>query len=299
VKGAASRPMQIILHTGAHYTEEDRLMKCLLRNKDDFARAGVAVPSPGRYRKLLKETMVALRDAPPGDEARDVLLDAMLDAETADRIILSNAHFFGAPRAAVRQGVLYPSAPERIANMRSLFPYDGLEVFMAIRNPAAFLPLVFDQSPRDSFADFLGGVDPREVRWSETVLRIRDAAPDVALTLWCNEDSPLIWAQIIREMAGLDHGQKITGGFDLLSAIMSKEGMKRFRAYLKERPDLSEMHKRRVVAAFLDKFALEDEIEEELDLPGWNDALVDEMTELYDEDLAEIQRIPGVTVLTP
>ena len=100
-------------------------------------------------------------------------------------------------------------------------------------------------------------------------------------------------------MAGLDHGQKITGGFDLLSAIMSKEGMKRFRAYLKERPDLSEMHKRRVVAAFLDKFALEDEIEEELDLPGWNDALVDEMTELYDEDLAEIQRIPGVTVLTP
>lgn len=291
--------MQIILHTGAHYTEEDRLMKCLLRNKDDFAQAGVAVPGPGKYRKLLKETMVALRDAEPAPNARDVLMDAMLDAEKPDRVILSNAHFFGAPRAAVRKGVIYPSAPERIGNMRSLFPYDRIEMFMAIRNPAAFLPLVFDKSPRDAFEDFLGGVDPREVRWSETVMRIRDAAPDVPLTLWCNEDSPLIWAQVIREMAALDHGQKILGGFDLLGDIMSKEGMKRFRAYLKEHPDLSEMQKRRVIAAFLDKFALEDALEEELDLPGWSEDLVEEMTEIYDEDVFQIQRIPGVSVIAP
>lgn len=291
--------MQIILHTGAHYTEEDRLMKCLLRNKDDFAQRGVAVPGPGKYRKLLKETMVALRDAPPAPNARDVLMDAMLDDEKADRVILSNAHFFGAPRAALREGVIYPTAPERIAHMRALFPFDQLEMFMAIRNPAAFLPLIFEQSPRDSLDDFLGGVDPREVRWSETLVRIREAAPDVPLTVWCNEDSPLIWAQIIREMAALDHGQKILGGFDLLGEIMSKEGMKRFRAYLKEHPDLTEMHKRRVIAAFLDKFALEDELEEELDLPGWSEALVDEMTEIYDEDVFRIQRIPGVTVIAP
>lgn len=274
-------------------------MKCLLRNKDEFARSGIAVPGPGKYRKLLKETMVALRDTAPAPNARDVLMDAILDDEKPDRVIMSNAHFFGAPRAAVRQGIIYPAAPDRIANLRTLFPYDQVEMFMAIRNPAAFLPLVFDESPRDSFDAFLGDVDPREVRWSDTVRRIREAAPDVPLTLWCNEDSPLIWAQIIREMAGLEHGQKIVGGFDLLTNIMSGEGMKRFRAYLKQHPDLSEMQKRRVIAAFLDKFALDDALEEELDLPGWTEDLVDEMTEIYDEDVFQIQRTPGVTVIAP
>ena len=54
-----------------------------------------------------------------------------------------------------------------------------------------------------------------------------------------------------------------------------------------------------MIAAFLDKFALDEEIEEELDMPGWTEELVAELTEVYDEDVLAIQRIPGVTVLTP
>ena len=110
---------------------------------------------------------------------------------------------------------------------------------------------------------------------------------------------PLIWSQIIRDMAALDVQEKIAGGFDLLATIMSKEGMQRFRAYLDSHPDMSEIQKRRVIAAFLDKFALEEEIEEELDMPGWTEALVDELTEIYDDDVALIQRIPGVNLITP
>ena len=128
---------------------------------------------------------------------------------------------------------------------------------------------------------------------------IREAAPNVPITLWCNEDTPLIWAQIIRDLAGLEHGEKITGGFDLLSDIMSREGMRRFRAYLHEHQGMTEMQKRRVIAAFLDKFALEDALEEELDIPGWTDELVEELTEIYDEDVFHIQRMPGVQMITP
>ena len=291
--------MQLVIHTGAHFTEEERLMKCLLRNKGDFALRGVAVPGPGKYRKLLRETLSAMEETSPAPDAREVLLDAILDDEPADRVILSNAHFFGAPRAAVRQGMLYTAAPERLRHMAELFPHDQIELFMAIRNPASFLPAAFEQSPRGEMDSFIGGVDPRAVRWSDTFLRIREAVPQIQITVWCNEDTPLIWSQIIREMGGLEHGEKIIGGFDLLSDIMSREGMVRFRAYLKEHPVMTEVQKRRVIAAFLDKFALEDEIEEELDMPGWTTALVDEMTEVYDEDVFEIQRLPGVQVIAP
>lgn len=291
--------MQIILHTGAHFTEDDRLIKCLLRNKEDFSRRGVSVPGPGRYKKLLKDTLNAMRDTDPGAEARDVLMDAILDEEKAKRMILSNAHFFGAPRAALRGGLLYPNAAEKVSQMRRLFPHDDLEIFMAMRNPATLLPAIYQQSPRDELDDFLEGVDPREIRWSETLTAMRVLNPAIPITTWCNEDTPLIWGSIIRAMAGLPEGEKITGSFDLLGAIISTEGMKRFRAYLKDHPEMTEPQKRRVMGIFMEKYALEDELIEELEMPGWSDDLVEEMTEVYDADFDAVQAIPGVTVIAP
>ncbi|MBB95226.1 MAG: hypothetical protein CML68_11600 [Rhodobacteraceae bacterium] len=291
--------MQIILHTGAHFTEDDRLIKCLLRNKEDFSRRGISVPGPGRYKKLLKDTMNAMRGTDPDDDARDVLMDAILDDEQADRMILSNAHFFGAPRSALRSGLLYPNAPEKIAQMRRLFPHDDIEIFMAMRNPATLLPAIYSESPRDELTDFLEGVDPREICWSESLTAMRVLNPAIPITVWCNEDTPLIWGPIIRAMAGLPEDTKITGGFDLLGAIISTEGMKRFRAYLKDHPEMSEAHKRRVIAIFMEKYALEDELVEELEMPGWSDELVEEMTEIYDADFEAVRMIPGVTVIAP
>ncbi|MCR8825752.1 hypothetical protein [Pseudosulfitobacter koreensis] len=291
--------MQIVFHTGAHFTEEERLVKCLLRNKEDFAAKGVSVPGPSRYRKLLRETFSAMQDNQPAEGARDVLLDAILDAETPDRIILSHSHLFGAPRASVRHGRLYPNATERMVQISQLFPHDEIEMFTALRNPAAFLPAVFGASPHQTVDGFLGGVDPADVRWSDMLAEVRAAAPNVNITVWCNEDTPLIWTEVLREMAGLEHNEPVIGGFDVLADIMSDEGMLRLEAYLKSHPVMTEMQKRRVIAAFLDKYALPGEIEEELDMPGWTDDLVEELTEVYDEDMARIQRMPGVTLIAP
>ncbi len=291
--------MQIAIHTGAHFTEEERLMKCLLRNKAGFSKSGIAVPGPGKYRKLLKQTLEALKSSKPADGARDVLLDAILDEETADRLILSNAHFFNAPRASMHNGTLYPAAPERMQQLRSLFPQDEIEIFMALRNPATLLPAMFDHSPKPTMESYLGVSDPCEIRWSDTLWAIRNAVPDISITVWCSEDSPLLWAQILRETAGLEPSQEISGEFDLLQDIMSGEGMKRLEVYLQTHPDMTEMQKRRVISAFLDKFALDEEIEEELNVAEWTDDLMDEMTEIYDEDMLEVQRIPGVNLIAP
>ncbi len=291
--------MQLVLHAGAHFTEEERLLRCLLRNTEDFSRRGVAVPGPGKYRVLLKETMAALQDAPPSPDARDILFDVILDDDNADRVILSHMFLFGAPLASVRDGMIYESAPHRMALLADLFKHDEIELFLAIRNPGTFLPALFGKAPQKDMNAFLRGADPFDIKWSDTLIAIRNAAPSVNITVWCFEDMPLIWAQIIREMAGLEHGEKIIGGFDLLSDIMSKEGMQRFRTYLKAHPTMTEMQKRRVISAFLDKFAIEDEIEEELDAPGWTEADIDTITELYEEDLHVVSRIPGVTFLAP
>ena len=291
--------MQLVFHAGAHFTEEDRLMKCLLRNKEHLSSRGVVVPGPGRYRKLLRQSLAAMSDAPPTNNAREILLDAILDGQHADRVVLSHAHLFGAPRAALRKGVLYPNAPERMEHLADIFYEDDVEVFMAIRNPATFLPACFENSPREALSDFLDGIDPRLMRWSETLIQMRAAAPEIPITVWCNEDAPLLWSQVIREMCGLDHGEYVVGSFDLVGEIMSKEGMERFVAYLKSKPHMNEIQIKRVIVAFLDKFAIEEAVEQEIDMPGWTEGFINELTELYDEDVHAISRIPGVSLITP
>ncbi|MGB5863714.1 MAG: hypothetical protein WBG95_05400 [Sulfitobacter sp.] len=291
--------MKLVLHAGVHFTEEDRLMKCLLRNAEQFATDGTIVPGQSKYRGILRETLNAMVSAPPSDMARDVLLDAILDDGEAKRVILSDANFFRTPATAVQGGMLYPAAPVRMMRMASIFERDELEIFMAVRNPATLLPILHDKADSKDDEAFWGGRDPRDVLWSQTIDLLREAVPNVPVTIWCNEDTPLIWAHIIRQMAGLPDNQKIVGGFDLLNAIMSDEGMKRFRAYLKDHPVMSEHQKRRAIAAFLDKYALDDAVEEELDMPGWTDDLVDEMSDIYDEDMIRIAAMPGVRVLMP
>ena len=80
---------------------------------------------------------------------------------------------------------------------------------------------------------------------------------------------------------------------------MSNEGMRRFEAYLASHPVMTEIQCRRVKAAFLDKFALEDQIDEELEVPGWTETLVAELAEIYDDDVIEISRMHGVHFITP
>lgn len=291
--------MQLVLHAGAHFTEEDRLLRCLLRNAEAFSNRGVAVPGPGKYRTLLKETVAALQDAPPAPDARDVLFDLILEEENADRVILSQMFLFGAPRACVRHGMIYESAPERVAQLAALFAHDEFELFLSLRNPATLLPALFGKAPQDDMDSFLRGANPFAVKWSDTLMAIRAAAPSVKITAWCFEDMPMIWSEIMREMAGLDHGQPIVGAFDLLNDIMSKEGMQRFEEYIAAHPGMTEMQIRRVIAAFLDKFAIEDAIEEELNAPGWTEDDVDTMTDIYEDDMTAVSRIPGVTFIAP
>ncbi|MFW8594799.1 hypothetical protein [Cribrihabitans neustonicus] len=291
--------MQVILHCGAHATEEDLLLKSLLKNTGDLARHGTQVPGPGRYRTLLRECIAALQTGEPAPNASEVLWDAILEGGEARCAVLSNPHFFGSQRHGLSGSRLYPEAEARLRALQALFPRDRLEVFLALRNPASFLPALLAKVSPATRRDLLGACDPSALRWSDLLTRMRAAAPEITLTVWCFEDAPLIWGTVLRRMAGLAPEARLRGGLDLLASLMPAAGMQRLRAFLDAHPGMREPHKQRVFAAFLAKYALEDAVEEELDLPGWNDALVDQLTALYETDLAAIRALPGVTLIEP
>lgn len=48
--------MQVVFHLGAPCTDYDLLIKSLLKNRARLAYEGVAVPTPGRYRSVVRDT---------------------------------------------------------------------------------------------------------------------------------------------------------------------------------------------------------------------------------------------------
>ena len=290
--------MQIILHAGAHATDEDRLVTCLLKNAEHLEAIGTVVPEPESYRNMLRDTIAAATDSAAPPEAGNALRRALVLKEDVERLVISNVSFFGTHKMAVKR-MFYPASCSRLEAMRQLFPDDQLELFFAVRNPASFMPALLEITNFNSIGDLFRGYDPLSFRWSELFERIRAQIPDIPITVWCNEDTPLIWAELIREMGGLDPTQEIEGEYDLLQEIMSEGGMKRFLNYVDSHPGMTEVQKRRVIAAFMDKFVDDDAVEEEYELAEWTVDIVDQMTELYEEDVFNIPRVPGVTLITP
>lgn len=207
----------------------------------------------------------------PATSFFDSILSA--DPDQVDRLILSHENYFSVPKLLFGGGRFYRKAEPRLQLLCDIFRGDQVELYLGLRNPATSLPAIYGSTPFESFSELMNGVDPAHVVWSDLLRRLRTEAPQVPITVWCNEDTPLIWGELMRRMAGIDLTLKIAGAFELFSTIMDPEGMKRFRAFLQEHPNVTEAQKRRVMAAFLDKYALDEAIEEELDIPGWDDAL--------------------------
>ena len=291
--------MKVIYHLGVHCTDERRLVTCLRANADALAQKGIIIPDPEVYRPMLRNVVNAMKGKPSTADTEETILDAVMVLDEAARIVVSNDAFLCVRAWVLGRNTLYTAAGDKVAGLVGLLPSHEAEIALAIRNPATFLPALYQSGKNASFDDFLGGTDPLGLSWADVIGRIRAANPTLPITLWCDEDTPLIWPEVLRAVAGAPAEMALARENDLLAGIMSAEGMARLTAYLDGHPGLTTAQRRRIVAAFLDKYALADQIEVELDLPGWDDALIEELSERYDDDLEEIAAMPGVTVLTP
>lgn len=290
--------MRIVYHLGAHYTDEERLLKCLLKNRETLSEHGVVVPGPKRYRNLLRDTATQLKGNTASRNTQALILDQIMQEDVAERLILSWDSFLSLP-PWVLKGSLYPAAGDRVRAFSQIFPEIEAEFFLAIRNPATFLPALYAKLAPKSYEEFMGSAKLYDLHWSEVINRILAQSPGVPLTIWCDEDTPLIWPEVVRAVAGLPEDAELVDEDDLLATLMSGEGLTRLQAYLANHPPSSVMQRRKIVSAFLDKFALPDRIEAEIEMPGWTDEVVEKLTTLYDQDVYRIAHMENVTFIAP
>jgi hypothetical protein len=286
--------LHIVLHLGAHRTDEDALSRALLPEASALAQDGVVVPPASHARPALRNALRARRESAP-DAAVD-LAEQIAGADAA-RCILSFEGFLGTYRSILGPDGFYPDAGAQAATLRGLFPEEPVSMMLAIRNPASFVPACFEASAEETVEEYLRGVDPEALLWGGVVERIRATCPDVPLTIWCNEDLPLLWPNVLKAATGLDRAH--AGDHDILKRIMSEPGFARFEAYLEAQAISDRATWRKVVTAFLARYADPERIDREITLPLWTQDVITALTAQYEDDVAAIGSRDDITFLAP
>lgn len=291
--------MQIVYHMGVHGTDNDRLVRSLLQNRDALWKNGTEVPTPTHYRGVIGQALNSLQGAPASAEMQEVVLDSILNNDRPERCIMSQPGFLGMPHRAVNSSGLYSNAGERMMALINLFPQADVEFFAAIKNPASLLNHVIPLIPNRSYHDILGGVDPRGLRWPDTIRRMAQAAQGRRLVIWCNEDTPLIWSDIIRRIGNMPADAPVSGGLQILAELIGPEPLAALRDKIKRENITDPDARLSAIEDTLATHANPDKTDAEITLPGWTQSLVDEMTAIYHADLAEIAAIQGVEFIRP
>lgn len=290
----------MVFHLGVHCTDGDRLLKSLLNNRGTLMRHGTEIVPPKRHRGLFEEALMALKGGAATAEMEQIMLDAVLVGDAPRRVVFSTPTFMGAPgRVCGRDQGIYPQIGPRVAALDRLFPSAESEFFLAIRNPATLLTEVLKVFTGGGYDVLMQGNPPQRLRWAEAIRRLLHAVPGRRVVVWCHEDVPLIWPEILRLAGDLPPEAPLAGGLAYMQELLTEEGFAGLQAALAGQDRLSVMRRRELQAQALDRHALPGALDQEIDLPGWTQDLVDEVTGLYHADIAEIAVLPGVEFVLP
>lgn len=291
--------MQVAIHAGAAFTDEGRLLRSLQTNGAALAQNRVSYFGPRRYRQVFKPAFQALNTRPPlPDEIERIRSNLPIQPEVA-RAIFSSEGFIGEKDSVLADGQFYPFAGKRVSVLEEAFSDCQLELFLALRNPGSFIPKYLMSLPEQAREDVIRNNDLSHLSWVEMIEDVHDFAPGVQITLWCNEDIPLLWGDVVRSVGGLAADVAIKDEYDLLISLLTEEGQSQAQAILDQVSTLSQAETRDVLADILANHAQPDKMEEELDLPGWSDEIIDAFSELYEQDLTRLETMAGVKVLKP
>ncbi len=285
--------MHIAFHIGAHCTQPDLLLGSLRRRSDALAARGVAVPAAAEYRRLLRDLAAERMGQPLPAEAQDALIETIAGGASADRLVLSNANFISHPAQAIVRGALYPQM-DRAAWLRAIFADHDVSFHLCVRDPVGFVPALFRlQKLHDDPEALFGGTDARALRWSEPIAALLDACPDCRLTLWCYEDTPLVWDRIAAALAGLADADGLDCGLDMAREILDQEGLSQLEGDLAAAATDSAQERQAIIADHVGRFGIAEKLRERVP-ETWDLSQDAELTRLYEIDLARILRMDRV-----
>ena len=147
--------------------------------------------------------------------------------------------------------------------------------------------------------DLMQGNHPLQLRWRLAIQKLVRSVQGRRLVLWCHEDVPLIWPEVVRLIGALPDGVPLAGNMPYMYDLLGASGMEKLRAAMAGRDQTNVAQRRQIYSEVLAAHALPEVLDQTIDLPGWTQELVDQVTENYRADVAEIAVLPGVEFILP
>lgn len=291
--------MQLVFHMGVHGTDGDRMLKTLLNNRNWLLKNGTEIVTPNRHRGIIDEALAALNGGTANEEMEGIMLDAMLESDAPTRVVMSTPTFMGAPGRACGHRGLYPQMAARAAALMRLFPSAEIELYLAIRNPATLLTEVLQQFTGGGYEQLVQGREPHELRWRDPIRQLLEVAHGRRVVIWCHEDVPLIWPEVVRLVGGMPADAPLAGSNLYMHEILGDPGIARLREAMAGHDQLTIARRRQIYAEVLALHALPGTLDQAIELPGWTQDTVDEVTRNYRADVAEIAVLPGIEFIFP
>ncbi len=289
--------MQIVYHVGAHGSDQTKLVRTLLRNREGLLRHGVEIPAPNRYFGVFGEAITSLNGGEASVEMQQILLDMLVDHEDSQRLVLSQSMFLGTPQRALSKTGLYPLSPRRLRGLSNLFPDSVVEFHLAVVHPATQVAQLVARNKGD-YDGIVNGADPRNLRWAPAVRAMLEAVPDREFVIWAQEDLPFTWPEVLRRIAGVGTEVPLIGEDTVLAELLSPDILHELQAHLLANPALTIRARRDLVEQALAAGSMATAMETDIALPGWSQDLIDELSDIYAADLAELAAISGVEFIS-
>jgi hypothetical protein len=291
--------MEIALHLGAHLTDVSQMRGCLRDNADALGAQGVLIPNKRSFLNMMIDAATQGMDSAYAPDFTDRLREVTgADAQTR-RLILSAPGIL-ASRPDITDGRnLYPDATARLAALRKLLGRHEVELFFCIRNPATYIPAVLQSAKTDARKAIEKNLRSEELRWSPLIADMRLHWPEASVTVWCDEDTPFLWHQMLARIAGCTPEGGFRNAYAWYDSIMIEGGAAKLETYLTSAPPVDEAHRQKVIAAFLDKFCDEAKLDVDTSITDWDEGHLDLLSALYEDDVDLIASMDGVNLIQP
>jgi hypothetical protein len=291
--------MKVALHLGVHQTDDTKARTCLRVNKGVLAAQNILVPRSRAYLNLMRGAANQVVDGEDVPDFNATLLSAIKATPATRRVIFSSPGLLSKQHQAIMGNIFYPEVRARMAAFRHLLSDHETEIFMAIRNPASFVPALLQEMSALERADLLQTLRGTELRWSPLITEMRNTWPEARITLWCDEDTPFIWHRVLRLISGFNPESEFEDSFAWFETVMIDGGAKKLEAYLQSFPPVDEAHRQQVISAFLEKFCDPEKLDIDFSLTGWTETQVDVISQLYEDDTDLIATMDGVRLIQP
>ena len=263
-----------------------------------LAEEGIRVYGPGYLRMKGRNlaAMFGLSWSESPSPRRDPHKQLRFLAKGRKRLVFTEENFVG--NLADNKGrtplPLYPSAPERVAEIVAKWAPVETQLFIAIRNPASFMASAYSQTlfgganigPRT----FRAHNDWRQVDWADYIAKLRATPGLGTIFVWRQEDYDLSHRLILRRLLRWKVGEKIQTVEGRVNQGLSAAAVRQTLQWVQEGktgPLARDARKAFPVGDLHKPFAL------------YAASTLDAAQAIYDEQFAKIDAMEGVSVLHP